>query len=93
MMRMARVSISVPDGVVAAAKAAKFNMSRLATSAIEDELERLDKIAQLDAHLADMETRSGPIPKSDLEEAERWADQVLGSSHPTSSAEDDRLSP
>lgn len=92
-MRMARVSISVPDGVVAAAKAAKFNMSRLATSAIEDELDRLDKVAQLDAYLAEMETRSGPIPESDLEEAERWADQVLGSSSPSNpSVGDERLS-
>lgn len=91
-MRMARVSISVPDDVVTAAKAAKINISRLATEALADELERLAKVAELDAYLSELEGQLGPIPETDLAEAERWADRVLGPDHPGSSAEDDRLS-
>ena len=91
-MRMARVSISVPDDVVTAAKAAKLNISRLATEALADELERLAKVAQLDAYLLELDGRLGPISEADLAEAERWADRVLGKDHSSSSAEDDRLS-
>lgn len=91
-MRMARVSISIPDDVVAAAKAAKFNISRLATAAVEDELVRLEKVAQLDAYLAEMDAHLGPIPQSELNEAERWADRVLGPAHSDSPIEDERLS-
>lgn len=90
-MRMARVSISVPDDVVAAAKAAKLNISRLATGAIAEELDRLEKIAELDAYLSEMEAQLGPISETELAEAERWADGVLGSSTSSSLAEDDRL--
>lgn len=50
-MRMARVSISVPDDVVEAAKAAKLNISRLATEALADELDRLAKVEELDVPL------------------------------------------
>lgn len=91
-MRMARVSISVPDDVVVAAKAANLNISRLATEALGHELERLAKVAELDAYLLELEGRLGPIPQADLAAAERWADSVLGPDPSTSSAEDDRLS-
>ena len=90
-MRMARVSISVPDDVVEAAKAAKLNISRLATEALADELDRLAKVEELDAYLSELEDELGPIPEADLAKAERWADRVLEAEQSGSSAEDDRL--
>ena len=52
-MRMARVNITVPDDVVAQAKAAGLNVSRLATAALVEELDRRNKIAAL------LRTRTG----------------------------------
>jgi len=37
-MRMARVSITVPDAVLARAREAGMNVSKLATAALEDEV-------------------------------------------------------
>ena len=74
-MRMAKVSASIPDEVVAAAKAAGLNISGLATSALRAELDRRDKVAQLDAWLAAMEVEFGPIPPHELEGASAWAER------------------
>jgi len=75
-MRMARVSISVPDDVVAGAKSSGLNISRLATNALTDELDRLDKIAALDDYLAEFEAELGPIPFDEAAEAREWADRL-----------------
>jgi len=75
-MRMARVSISVPDDVVAHAKSSGLNISRIATSALTDELDRLDKTAALDDYLAEFEAELGPIPRDDATEASEWADRL-----------------
>ena len=48
-MRMSRVNITVPDEVIIRAKAAGLNVSRVATSALVEELDRLSKIDALDA--------------------------------------------
>jgi post-segregation antitoxin (ccd killing protein) len=48
-MRMARVNITVPDEVIVRAREAKLNISRLATAALIEELNRLVKRAELDA--------------------------------------------
>lgn len=77
-MRMAKVSVSIPDDVVIAAKAAGINISGLATAALRAELDRQDKIAQLDAHLDALEAELGPIPPQELEEAAAWADRLDG---------------
>lgn len=61
-MRMTRVNITVPDEVVAQAKAAGLNVSRLATAALVDELDRRNKIGALDAYLAELERELGPVP-------------------------------
>lgn len=75
-MRMARVNITVPDEVVAQAKAAGLNVSRLATAALVDELDRRDKIDALDAYLAQLERELGPIPPDERAAAAAWADQL-----------------
>jgi post-segregation antitoxin (ccd killing protein) len=76
-MRMARVNITVPDEVIAQARSAGLNVSRLASAALVDELDRLAKIDALDAYLAELEAELGPPTAEELDEAERWADRVL----------------
>lgn len=74
---MARVNITVPDEVMAAARAAGLNVSGVATSALEAELERRAKVAALDAYLAELEAEQGPSSPEEVAAAEAWADQVL----------------
>lgn len=76
-MRMARVNITVPDDVVAGARAAGLNVSRVATAALLEELDRRAKIEALDAYLAQLEADLGPIPDDEAAAAAEWADQVL----------------
>ena len=76
-MRMARVNITVPDQVVARARTAGLNVSRLATSALLDELDRRDKVDALNAYLAQLEARIGPIPADEAAAAAAWADHAL----------------
>jgi hypothetical protein len=74
---MARVNITVPDTLMAQVRGAGLNVSRVATSALTEELDRLAKIAELDAYLADLEARDGPIPEAEKAAAGRWADRFL----------------
>ena len=76
-MRMARVNITVPDDVISQARAAGLNVSRLATAALVDELDRLAKVAALDAYLAELDAELGPPTTEELDEAQHWADRVL----------------
>ena len=77
-MRMARVNITMPSELYAAAKSAGLNISQLAQQAVADELGRLAKVAELDAYLAELNTELGPISASEQAEARAWADKVLG---------------
>lgn len=77
-VRMARVNITVPDGVLEQARAAGLNVSALATAAVIGELERREKIAALDAYLAELDAELGPIPDSERIAAREWADRALG---------------
>jgi len=72
-MRMAKVSVSIPDDIVAAAKAAGLNISRLATLALSSELDRQAKVAELDAYLAQLEHELGPVGIDEATEAAEWA--------------------
>jgi post-segregation antitoxin (ccd killing protein) len=76
-MRMTRVNITVPDDVVAQAKAAGLNVSRLATAALVEELDRRNKIDALDTYLAQLERELGSIADDERAAAEAWVDQVL----------------
>jgi len=75
-MRMAKVSVSIPDDIVAAAKAAGLNISRLATLALSSELDRQAKVAELDAYLAQLEHELGPVSTDEAIEAAEWAARI-----------------
>ncbi len=81
---MARVNITVPDAVAAQARAAGLNVSRVATAALLEELDRRAKTEALDAYLAQLEAELGPISDEEAAAAAEWADRVLAP--PTRSA-------
>jgi post-segregation antitoxin (ccd killing protein) len=76
-MRMSRVNITVPDDVARRARKAGLNVSRVATSALLDELDRRAKVEALDAYLAALEIELGPIGPEEALAATAWADSVL----------------
>ena len=79
-LRMSRVNITVPDEVIIRAKAAGLNVSRVATSALVEELDRLSKIDALDAYLAELERELGPISTEEDAAAVSWVDGVVSGS-------------
>jgi post-segregation antitoxin (ccd killing protein) len=78
-MRMARVNITVPDELLENARVAGLNVSRIATAALAEELDRRAKAAALDAYLAEMDAELGPVPDADQREAAVWADGLVTS--------------
>lgn len=79
-VRMARVNVTIPDELHRAARSAGLNVSRLAQQAIAAELVRREKVAALDAYLAELETELGPIPEDERAAARAWSDRVFGAS-------------
>jgi post-segregation antitoxin (ccd killing protein) len=75
-MRMARVNITVPDELLTQARAAGLNVSRLAASAVAEELDRIAKIAALDAYLAELDAEFGPVSDQEAAAAREWADRL-----------------
>lgn len=80
-MRMVRVNITVPDELLSQARAAGLNVSRLAASAVAEELDRLAKIAELDAYLAELDAELGPLGDQEVAAAREWADQLTAGPH------------
>lgn len=78
-VRMARVNVTIPDDLHRAARAAGLNVSRVAQNALAAELDRRDKVAALDAHLARLEAELGPIPEDEVAAASAWADRIFPS--------------
>jgi hypothetical protein len=76
-MRMSRVNITVPDQVAARAREAGLNVSRVATTALLDELDRRAKAEALDAYLEKLEAELGPIGPEEALAATTWADSIL----------------
>jgi post-segregation antitoxin (ccd killing protein) len=76
-IHMVRVNITVPDEVMVRARAAKLNISRIATAALIEELNRLVKLAELDAYLAELEAERGPITEKAAAEGRAWLDRAL----------------
>ena len=76
-MRMARVNITVPDELLSRVKTAGLNVSRLASAALAEELERLAKVAELDAYLSELDTELRPLPDHESAAAREWVDKVL----------------
>ena len=81
-MRMSRVNITVPDDVVAQARQAGLNVSRVATTALIEELDRRSKVDALDVYLAKLEAELGPIGPDEAASATAWADRVLTPARP-----------
>jgi len=73
---MARVNITVPDDLLARAKAAGLNVSRVSAAALADELDRQAKIAELNAYLTDLENELGPIPADEAAAAHEFVDRL-----------------
>lgn len=74
---MARVNVTIPDHVIEQARAAGVNVSRVATEALLDELDRREKCQSLEQYLAEMDRRLGPEPSHEVAEAVAWADEAL----------------
>ncbi|MGX6448387.1 type II toxin-antitoxin system CcdA family antitoxin [Patulibacter sp. S7RM1-6] len=74
---MARVNITVPDELVARARAADVNVSRLASQALADELDRRSRAAALDNYLRDLDAALGPVPDEERLAARTWADAAF----------------
>jgi predicted transcriptional regulator len=87
---MARTNITVPDDLLDRARAADLNVSRIAASALSEELDRRDKIAALDAYLQELDAALGPIPRDEQESARLWADRMLGEARQPISPHADR---
>jgi post-segregation antitoxin (ccd killing protein) len=85
-MRMARVSITVPDDLYDQAKRAGLNVSQLAQRAITSEIARLAKIAELDAYLGELDAELGPISEDERAKAAAWADAALAETKPRRTA-------
>jgi hypothetical protein len=77
-MRMARVNITIPDDVLARARGAGLNVSRIATSALSEELDRRAKIDALDDYLRELDVALGPVSAADQAAAREWAARELG---------------
>jgi post-segregation antitoxin (ccd killing protein) len=77
-MRMARVNITVPDDLLVRARRADLNVSRIASAALAEELDRLAKIAELDAYLATLTEELGKPSEKEMAAARDWVDGLLG---------------
>lgn len=84
MCGMARVNITLPDDLLARARAAVLNLSRVSAAALAEELDRRAKIAALDEYLRELDAELGPVSESDRATAQEWADRVLGDARPPS---------
>lgn len=76
-MRMARLNITVPDDIATDARRVGLNVSRVATAALREELDRRAKGDALDAYLVELERELGPISPNEAAAAAAWADRVL----------------
>lgn len=77
-VRMARVNITVPDALVARARALGLNVSQAAAQGITEELDRREKTAALDLWLAEIDAQRGPATAQEEADAVAWADEVFG---------------
>lgn len=75
---MARVNITVPDEVLKRARDAGLNVSRVAATALVEELDRRAKLRALDDYLRELELELGPVSADDEAAARAWATQAFG---------------
>lgn len=80
-MRIARVNVTIPDELLAQARARGLNVSRTAAAALAEELDRRARIDALDGYLRELDAELGPISPDDQAAARAWADRELGAGH------------
>ena len=78
MRMMVRVNVTIPEELLRQAKEAELNISKLTRDAIIAELDRRDKVAALDAYLAELEAEHGASTADERARAAAWADEVFG---------------
>lgn len=77
-MRMtARVNITVPDELIARARAAGLNVSGVTAEALADQLDSLEKIRGLEEYLDELDAELGPPSYEELRAAREWADAAF----------------
>jgi hypothetical protein len=81
---MARVNITIPDHLLARAREAGLNVSRLTASALAQELERRARIDALDDYLREPDGALGPLSADDAASAREWANRAFGERVPGS---------
>ena len=69
---MARRNISLPDDLDEAARRAGINVSAVTRKALEVELDRKARMAELDAWLDEMDEEYGPPSDEAVAAAEAW---------------------
>jgi hypothetical protein len=77
-MRMTRVNITIPDDVLARARNAGLNVSRIAAAALSEELDRRARIDALDDYLRELDAALGPVSAGEAAAAREWADRAFG---------------
>jgi hypothetical protein len=75
---MARINITVPDELLDRSRAAGLNVSRTASLALAEELDRRAKVAELDSYLEELTAERGPVPDDEQAAARAWADGAFG---------------
>ena len=83
---MARVNITIPDDVLARARDAGLNVSRIAAAALAEELDRRAKIDALDDYLREVDVALGPVSAEDEAAAREWAARAFGDAEPSDAA-------
>jgi hypothetical protein len=86
-MRMARVNITVPDEVLRRARDAGLNVSRVAATALVEELDRRAKLRALDDYLRELELEFGPVSADDEAAAREWGAHAFGDDAPKQASE------
>lgn len=76
-MRMARVNITIPDELLARARAEGLNISKATAAGLTEELDKLDKVREFDRYMAELEEELGPPTEEEEADAEEWVKQVL----------------
>jgi post-segregation antitoxin (ccd killing protein) len=69
---MARRNISLPDDLDEAARRAGINVSALTRKALEVELDRRARMAELGAWLDEMDEELGPPSEEEMSAAREW---------------------
>ena len=89
-MRMARVNITIPDELLAQAREAGLNVSKLAAAALAEELDRRSKIRALEEYLAELDAELGPMTPEEEAAGKAWAERVFGPLEIDGTTADDR---